>query len=397
MIRELENQILSYTNKNKMHTSLFGLHDICIKAKADKFDNIDWANGYLSSFLLRDTSSVNVQYQIIHISSVELIREIKHKIDRYSVSPVTIPFYQNRVAFKFSSDHSRYVIVPINPKADERVNNAFFPDEEYYLVVNKTIYILSSQLEKKYATEFTRIIRDVITKLSNNQGFFHLHGSAVEINNKGYLFCGGKGVGKTTLLLKLLDSIECSFVANDRILIGNDSGRICIHNWPTAVYLLLDTLKDYKNIYDDLVNNKLIPEYPQFRFWNKTHLERRYEKYKVGFLQDELARLFEKKITRKTNPRCVFLIKRTGSPVSIRELDCNDEELIESFHQNVFPIDEDQYPDVFKLYSMTSDEFFGEIDKNVGKLNKTVRILSVSGHNTTNAIYDYIINESNTP
>lgn len=92
------------------------------------------------------------------------------------------------------------------------------------------------QFELQYwASEFDcfRAIRMVLSPLIyqelDRKGGIMLHASAVELNDRGIVFCGPKGAGKTTCALNLSMISGCRFNSNDYIgLLSDDKGTLVL-------------------------------------------------------------------------------------------------------------------------------------------------------------------------
>lgn len=104
-------------------------------------------------------------------------------------------------------------------------------NNEYYYLVDTQEYIGNKIDEKNYkiivkentetsANWIVRIIRELYLREKEDKGYFFMHGTALEIHNKGIMILGTSGSGKTTLAVKLLELNEIKgFLSNDRVFI----------------------------------------------------------------------------------------------------------------------------------------------------------------------------------
>lgn len=92
-------------------------------------------------------------------------------------------------------------------------------NNEYYYLVDTQEYIGNKIDEKNYkiivkentetsANWIVRIIRELYLREKEDKGYFFMHGTALEIHNKGIMILGTSGSGKTTLAVKLLELNE---------------------------------------------------------------------------------------------------------------------------------------------------------------------------------------------
>jgi len=67
--------------------------------------------------------------------------------------------------------------------------------------------------------------------LTVRSGDIFIHGSGVKINNRGYLFAGVSGKGKTTIA-QLWDKAGATVIHDDRLIIRNINDRFVMYNTP---------------------------------------------------------------------------------------------------------------------------------------------------------------------
>lgn len=72
-------------------------------------------------------------------------------------------------------------------------------------------------------------------------GWLGLHASVVEVDGRAWAFVGDKGVGKTSLLLALIDA-GARYVANDTAYVRLAEPGPIVHGWPNMIRIGMETL-----------------------------------------------------------------------------------------------------------------------------------------------------------
>lgn len=120
-------------------------------------------------------------------------------------------------------------IINIKQKVD---NDVIYKkkEESFYFKIFK---VEKKQINCNYEISFGQIsfiIRYVIlTLLSKNNGFI-LHGSAVAINGKAYVFTGPSGAGKSTIMKML--NLKYPALADDSVIIKQEKGDYYFYQTP---------------------------------------------------------------------------------------------------------------------------------------------------------------------
>ena len=126
-------------------------------------------------------------------------------------------------------------------------------NNEYYYLVDTQEYIGNKIDEKNYkiivkentetsANWIVRIIRELYLREKEDKGYFFMHGTALEIHNKGIMILGTSGSGKTTLAVKLLELNEIKgFLSNDRVFVNEN---LQMDYFPQADTYAMGTVKN---------------------------------------------------------------------------------------------------------------------------------------------------------
>jgi len=96
------------------------------------------------------------------------------------------------------------------------------PEETGHWVIRmaKRVLILTTSCTGQCDRLLLRVIREVIYRLRENRGAIALHAAALQWQEYGLLLAGPHGVGKTTLLLHLLEWQETSYIGNDHVFVS---------------------------------------------------------------------------------------------------------------------------------------------------------------------------------
>lgn len=140
-------------------------------------------------------------------------------------------------------------------------------NNEYYYLVDTQEYIGNKIDEKNYkiivkentetsANWIVRIIRELYLREKEDKGYFFMHGTALEIHNKGIMILGTSGSGKTTLAVKLLELNEIKgFLSNDRVFVNEN---LQMDYFPQAVTYAMGTVKNNNRLNQYFIDNKIL-------------------------------------------------------------------------------------------------------------------------------------------
>lgn len=94
-----------------------------------------------------------------------------------------------------------------------------------------------------------RIFTTVYVKQFQKKNYCILHGACASKNGKGIIIIGKPGCGKTTLLLKLLES-GYDYIANDRLAVKVDDKKTIVCGIPFSMGIIYDDIKGKIDIQD---------------------------------------------------------------------------------------------------------------------------------------------------
>ena len=139
-------------------------------------------------------------------------------------------------------------------------------DEYYYLVDtqeyignkidNEHYKIIVKENTETSANWIVRIIRELYLREKEDKGYFFMHGTALEVHNKGIMILGTSGSGKTTLAVKLLELNEIKgFLSNDRVFVNEN---LQMDYFPQAVTYAMGTVKNNNSLNQYFIDNKIL-------------------------------------------------------------------------------------------------------------------------------------------
>lgn len=130
-------------------------------------------------------------------------------------------------------------------------------DKEHYYLVNTEEYIGNKIDELHYkiiveennensANWIVRIIRELYLREKEDKEYAFMHGTGIEIDNKGLLLLGTSGSGKTTLAVKMMElNYKKKFLSNDRVFINKDMN---MDYFPQAITYAMGTVKNNEKL-----------------------------------------------------------------------------------------------------------------------------------------------------
>lgn len=97
-----------------------------------------------------------------------------------------------------------------------------------------------------------RIVEDLLLDEAQRRGAVVLHASAVVAAGRAVLFCGNKGAGKTTALLRALEGASVGLLANDNVCLVEQDGGYLARAWPAFLKVEAGTVASTGPLVRDL-------------------------------------------------------------------------------------------------------------------------------------------------
>lgn len=173
----------------------------------------------------------------------------------------------------------------------------------------QTVHIISELDDPTSSTIANKIIQELGFRTLDLQQHVPLHAACAEIDGKGILLTGGKGVGKTTTLSAILMYANCKLVTNDRMTVDRN---LVAHAWPLSVGVRLGTC--FQNpILKRFMHTSSGPTFAvnDHKAWNAfftlSHEKLLRSNYKIRFSNEEFANIFSCAISPTTGVRMIVV------------------------------------------------------------------------------------------
>lgn len=179
--------------------------------------------------------------------------DMKHKDSKNETIKI---YYQN--------DKDLYNSLLSTIKKRDKKTISSFQDEYYDLygdtyVSSKERYLIRNEGNNTYRMicngflkrhEVIYLIREIYVRLQENKKSLFMHGNGIEMDNKGIMLLGNSGSGKTTFMMKLLDTDDdTSYLSNDRVFLRRDRR---IDYFPIPLILANGTAQNNRRLFDYL-------------------------------------------------------------------------------------------------------------------------------------------------
>jgi hypothetical protein len=86
--------------------------------------------------------------------------------------------------------------------------------------------------ERRLRVPLLRIVEDVVIDEAQRRGAVVVHASSVVADDRAIVFCGNKGAGKTTALIRALEIEGVALLANDNVCLVPEAGGYRARAWP---------------------------------------------------------------------------------------------------------------------------------------------------------------------
>ena len=166
-------------------------------------------------------------------------------LERLTASPLA----KDRLCFALDS---RLVVLPTWSRGDEVVLRDA-GCECFYRVRGGQVDVVARPGCLPSRVGLMRVVREIAcARTRGDTGVIELHGAALAIGGQAVLILGGRGAGKTSLLLHLLRTGSGEFVANDRVFVCDDTGAYTVMGVPTLVRVRPRTLDEFPELGEGL-------------------------------------------------------------------------------------------------------------------------------------------------
>ena len=185
-------------------------------------DNVEEVEKYFRQFVVPSHEEVISTYHIYFDDDPDILSALISTFDK-STSKM-IPTFKNQFHFQ---NGNQYLI-----------------DTEEYLCIksNDHNYKLFGTIKG-----LSWIIRELLIREMEDNHYFYMHGTGIQIDDKGILLLGNSGSGKTTFMTKLNElDIPEALVSNDRVFVKNRM----MHYFPIPVIYAMGTARSNNRLDD---------------------------------------------------------------------------------------------------------------------------------------------------
>ena len=183
-------------------------------------EDIEDVENYFRNFVTLSNEKVIATYNIYFNKDKNILKDLINSFDKNN--SIILPTFKNQHHYKN--------------------DNRFLIDTEKYMCIkeNDNNYKLFGTIKG-----LSWIIRELLIREMEDKGYFYMHGTGLEIYNKGILLLGNSGSGKTTFMTKLneIDTKE-KIVSNDRVFVKNTM----MHYYPLPIIYAMGTVRSNKNL-----------------------------------------------------------------------------------------------------------------------------------------------------
>lgn len=216
----------------KLNKKVLNINGIQFNIYSNYIEDID---RYFKEFIVPCEKEIICSYDILFEKNNDIFKKIYSKFNKEK--SVIIDTFKNQTHFKN--------------------DNKFLIDTEEYICIkegeyNFCLFTKESRLSEKY---LIRIIREILIRTLESNDYFYMHGTGIEIYDKGILLLGGSGSGKTTLTTKLNEIyIKEKYLSNDRVFLN--SYEMCY--FPLPIVYSMGTVKSCKALDEYFISNKVL-------------------------------------------------------------------------------------------------------------------------------------------
>ena len=240
---------LNSINNRCVFQSTFRCENVLVSFLTNSSMQYEWLKYYLEPYYKID-DSINSNCRVYSVESSKLFNQVLTQLESHK--HIHTKMYLNRNCKKYTIQRTTVVV-------EEDCRTISISSR-----LSNHIVLLINPSNKAGCLDAVRVVREVINKSLESYGFYLFHFGCIAYNNKGVLFGGDKGAGKTTMILGALSLMKnkVSFVSNDRVYLTSSNGKHRAYGFPTTTTIGAGTLKHCKPLHQFVRNPDLL-RYPK--------------------------------------------------------------------------------------------------------------------------------------
>lgn len=214
----------------------FKLHGLQINIHAYDPETFNWVEKYIYPLnLLSQENKLQETYSVSTFHSDDLVQSVLNSIGNSEVDTHKI---SNARRYVDRMDINEHVTVDCDPA----YGMLWVTDRQ-----NNSITLVLSVKVRWPLLEISRVVRDMMTRFIEDQGWVIFHAGAVQINKKNYMVVGDASAGKTSFIIALLSS-GAAFISNERVFVKKVDGKARILSFPMPIAVGLGTMVQYPEL-----------------------------------------------------------------------------------------------------------------------------------------------------
>ncbi len=261
----------------------FNIEGLQIKINAYDPETYCWVDKYLYPLAFSNLSETQLSYSVNIFHSDELVLAALNAIENSELDMHRISNARrllDRIAI------NKHITVDCDPA----YGMLWVTDRSA-----QSITLVLSAKVRWPLLEISRVVRDLITRFLEDQGWVLFHAGAIHVDNRNYMIIGDASAGKTSLIIAMLAS-GATFISNERIFVKIENGESRLLSFPMPIAVGLGTMMQYPELIK-FIRQPQLCQYPPRRInISKVHNtpERKWSRLedKIQFLPKEIIQQF---------------------------------------------------------------------------------------------------------
>lgn len=223
--------------------------------------------------------------------------------------------------------------IPINTFKNQihyKDNNKFLIDTKDYICIKNSDNDYKVFAKGKNSIKgLSWIIRELLIRELEDNNYYCMHGTGLEIYDKGILLLGSSGSGKTTLASKINEiNTPQKYVSNDRVFIKNG----IMHYYPLSIKYTMGTIKNNKGLSNYFITNNILEKQKNINYYDSSF------KTKCDIPLTDINKVFPNVENVSKEKIDLIIFPKIDDSLSIKEL-TDEEKILKLNEYNFTPYD----------------------------------------------------------